>query len=226
MILEKDSEIIIFNWLKFKSSKIKEIYFNRKNILNHKTFSISGEIIQKPDMIIKYDLGYGIKYTAVEIKTAKDSKNIYDSNKVIRYHRNYVNGKTKYLIDNNEIKIESFLIATENSKFGYLFDKEKEGLIIDNIKTSKNKKWNEWQLKMSFEPLFEYSKTSSFFRQILSQFREEDCRKKRINAPGIGILMSEILNIKGFTNNIPYIFIMKYNTGGKKSKWGNRFIKI
>jgi hypothetical protein len=106
---EKEVEIILWDWLRTKGINIKQIYFNRKNILNSPIFNTSG-INEKPDFIISFDRGFGIEYIGIEIKCCDKSKNVHDSGKILLYYENYFSQKTKYFIEGKEIKIKHFAV--------------------------------------------------------------------------------------------------------------------
>ena len=113
---EEKVEIILWAWLKTKGKFIEEIYFNRINKLNAPIFTTKG-INKKPDLIVKINDGFGIKYYALEVKNSSHSKNILQSYKILwKYHHNYITKKTIYLINNKEIKLKGLLIATNKDR--------------------------------------------------------------------------------------------------------------
>jgi len=215
---EEQAEIILWDWLKTKSQFVEEVYFNRINKLNSPVFTTKG-INKKPDLIIKINRGYGIEFIATEVKSSEQSKNIHDAQKIIDYYKKYITKKTKYFIDGEEIQINHFVVATENSPKGYLFMDEIN--IIDNTKS--NDVWRKTNSKYKLEPQKEYSLTSMFVRSLWANFRF--FRKEHEDLgdyPSLGILMSNFAE-KDFS---PYLMIMNYNNHLKKSKWGARWWKI
>jgi hypothetical protein len=214
---EEKAEIILWDWLKTKGKKIEEVYFNRINKLNAPVFTTKG-INKKPDLLIKINRGYGIEFIAVEVKSSEQSKNIHDAQKILDYKK-YIKNKTKYFIENNEIRISHFVIATENSPKGFLFMNETN--IIDN--TLSNDNWRKTNSKYNLEPKKEYSLTSMFVRNLWGNFRFFRKENEMLNdSPSLGILMSNFAE-KDFS---PYLMIMNYNNHLKKSKWGARWWKI
>lgn len=219
---EEQTEIILWDWLKTKRKHIKEIYFNRTNKLNWKTFTTTG-INKKPDFIISFDKGFGIEYIAIEVKNATSSKSVLDSGKILDYYENYFLGNTKYFINNIEIKINHFVVATQNSIKGFLFNTDKE--IINNLEHP-NDEWRKTNAKYGLEPKFEYSETSRFQRILWNEFRRMREKLNIKEGASIGLLISEIFE-DGSTNNIPYLFIMRYNVmKNRKNKWGARFWEL
>ena len=214
---EEKAEIVLWDWLKTKSECIQEVYFNRINKLDAPVFTTKG-INKKPDLIIKFDRGYGIEYAAVEVKSSEQSKNIHDARKIIDYYERYVKGKTKYYINEVEIKLSHFLVATENSKYGYLFLGEKQ--TISNIDSGDD--WRKTNAKYKIEPMREYSLTSSFVRGLWANFRFFREEYIFMDKPSIGILMSDFAN----GDCTPHLFIMNFNNHLKSKRWGARFWKL
>lgn len=218
-ILEEESEIILDKWLKENGESIKEVYFNRKNKINSPTFQTQG-VNKKPDLIIEILSKYnGIQYIAVEVKTSQVSKNIHDSSKIIDYYENYVLGNTKYFINNSEIKISYFLVATESSPKGKLFFDDSE--LKDNLNTP-NDQWRVWCAQHKFLPRYEYNRTNDFTRNLWSQWRRLKLKIKKEHEylPAIGILISEPLGIEK-----PHIQIQIWKDWliDKKAQWRQTF---
>ena len=209
---EEKAEIILWDWLKTKSEFIEEIYFNRRNKLGWKTFSVKGNI-RKPDFIIAMNQGYGLKYIAVEVKPSEQSRDILEAKKIIDYYCLYLKGETKYYIDNQEIKIESFLIATDKSKDGYLF---KDESLIDNL-SDPTKKSKHYVTKMGLIPRFEGTRTFEFVRVLWNWFK--DIRKDYDNKCGLGILIADVNNCF-----IPKMMISIYNEN--KKRWSQRWWRL
>jgi len=216
---EEQAETILWDWLKTKGDYVKDVYFNRKNELNAPTFKTRG-VNKKPDFLVEFDRGYGKEYIALEIKNSESSRDVHDSGKILMYYENYISGITKYFIKNNEIKINHFCVATENSKEGYLF-KEKDEL-LKNVDSEDE--WRKINAKLNLIPEFEYIRTSDFQRRLWAEWRN---LKKRLNIekqklPSIGIIISNPKKLKS-----PYLFTMIYiDWLNKKSGWGQRFWRI
>ncbi len=208
---EEKTEIILWDWLKTKSKNVKEIYFNRTNLLNAPIFKVIGDQ-KKPDLIIKIDDGWGIKYYAIEVKPSEKSKDILRAYKILdTYFHNYILKKTTYLIDEKEINLNGFLIATDKSPLGYLFKQE---TFIDNtIKEDGESKYNA-AVKYKIIPKKEGNRTFEFVRflwEIYSKSRNDYEEKL-----DIGILIG---NFEDKFN--PYIMITNYYK--KNKRWTQRW---
>ena len=191
-------------------------FFNSKNEISAPVFKVKG-LQKKPDFIVKINFGYGNEYIAIEIKNATSSRSVLDSGKIKNYYKNYFKGKTKYFIEDKEIEINHFTVATQNSINGHLFNEEK--VKIDNLKS--DDLWRRTNAKYKLEPKNEYSETSRFQRQMWNDFKlmREEYNIK--NGASIGIIMSDF-----YDENIPFLFVMKYNSHLKKPKWGARWLKM
>ena len=163
---EAQVELILWDWLKVNGTFIEEIFFNRKNELDCATFQTKG-LNKKPDFVVKINRGYGVQHVAIEIKNATSSKSVLDAGKILDYYENYFLGKTQYFIGVKEIKIDHFVIATQNSKVGCLFNEEKS--VIFN--TGSNDAWRVTNAKYSLEPEYEFEETSRFQRNLWNQFK-------------------------------------------------------
>jgi len=230
---EEEAEIILWDWLIRKGKKINKIYFNRKNKLKQETFKVKGSSKEKPDFIITIDNFNKRENIAVEIKNGKIARNIFDGSKIFsKYYLNYINKKTKYFINHKEIKINHFIVATQFSKFGKLF--EKNELVINNPKNSEGDNWRKMSFKSKTLPRFEFQRTRDFLRKIWATFREYREKNKLINEPSLGILQSDNLTLfseeelKTHMNveGNPIISCMKYKTHIKKPQWGQQLIYL
>jgi hypothetical protein len=213
---EREVEIKLHNWLKNYGSYIKAVYFNSKNELDCEVFVTKGKI-NKPDIIIKIDRGFGEEYIAVEVKTADNDRNVLDSGKILDYYLDYITGQTAYYINCEEIKIKYFLVATENSINGYLF--KNESIIINNLT---EKPLTKMLAEIGLLPSMEYERTRQFTRGLVAEFSRFRKRNELKIKPSLGILMSDFWNEKS-----PHIFVISYiDYLDKKARWGQRFIKI
>jgi hypothetical protein len=206
---EEKAEIIIWDWLKTKGISVVEVYFNRQNKLGWKTFSVKG-IQKKPDFLIEIDNGYGREYLATEVKPSDNSKDILDAHKIIAYWERYVTKKTKYFINDKEIKIKHFLIATDNSPKGYLFAKED---LVDNLADTSSKS-KHYVASIGLIPRYEGNRTFEFVRMLWNLYG-----KVRINFEekcGLGILIADVEN-----SFAPKIMITTYYP--IKKRWCQRW---
>ena len=209
---EERAEKILIEWLKEKAEFIEEIYLNRKNGLGLKCFSVRGDL-RKPDILIKINQGFGDKYIAIEVKPANKSKDILRAKKIVDYYFNYVTNKAAYFVENEEIIIEHFLVATDKSKDGYLFEDES---ILDNLGDSKKKGKHE-AVRFGLIPRFEGNKTYGFIRSLQQWFGE--FRDKHEKKCGLGVLICDISD-----NFAPRMQVSHYNLN--KRKWSQRWWKL
>jgi len=176
-------------------------WFNRYNIdcwLNFGENKFTTKLSQKkPDMIIYSQKQH--QYIAIEVKPGNSSKDIHDASKIIEYWEEYNQNKIIYFIEEQEIIISSFCIATINSIFGKLFDNDNE-ICVGNL---------------YFEPLFEYRRSRDYLRGLWSSWRK---KRTRTEQPGIGIILSNILNK---CEEQPLMFDMQWEHQ-IKPKWQNR----
>jgi len=211
---EQDVEIILWDWLKTKAKYVEEVYFNRINNLGWKIFKIKG-IQKKPDLIIKINDGFGIKYYAVEVKTDDSSINILNASKIMDlYFLNYIKGDTQYFIDDNQIEIKGFLIATQSSIKGFLF---KDEILIDNFLDKEKKSKFLVATKYKIIPRYEGNRTFEFVRFLWNGFGK--IRKDYERKCSLGILIADVEN-----NFEPAIMITDFDN--KKNRWTQRWWKI
>lgn len=230
---EEQTEIELWDWFKTYSNNIVEIYFNRVNQLGCKVFKVKGESKEKPDFVIAFDIGYGLKYIAIEIKTGLIYKDVCDSSKIFSvYYQNYISGKTEYFIDDSKIEINHFCIATSFSKYGKLF-KDYDNKVNDNAKPNENEVWRMLAFNNHIIPRYEFQRTKDFLRRLWSDFRM--FRKKNIMKikPSLGIIVSDNLikftqeELEGQFGMIgkPLIISMIYKDYKNKPQWqGGYFI--
>jgi hypothetical protein len=210
---EERAEIILWDWLKTKSSAIREVYFNRENKLGWKTFRVEG-LQKKPDLIIEYDKGYGSEFIIVEVKPSDKSLDILRGSKIYDvYLKNYVEGLTRYFIEKKEIKINHFLIGTDNSINGYLFKNEP---IIDNLSSTESKS-KHYAASIGIIPKKEGGRTFEFIRFLWNEYG-----KIRNNYPqklSLGILIGDISD--EFKPKMMITFFDKI-----KNRWSQRFWEL
>lgn len=217
---EEQTEVILWDWLMTKSKYkyVQEVYLNRKNNLNG-TFQVKGTKGRKPDLIIKFDRGYGTEYLAVEVKSSKLGKNVYDACKILDYYEDYFIGKAKYFIDKKEIKIKHFAIATDNSPEGHLLKGEKD--IWDNYKDPEDLEFKKKLVDSGCYPQLEFYSTGLYLRILWANWRRLRKKLGFTKAPSIGILMIDLRDI----NKNPFYFTMIFCDWDRnnKPKWGQRF---
>lgn len=190
---EREVEIKLWDWFKTKSNDVKEVYFNSENEINAPVFRVEGEQ-KKPNLIIEIFNKYGNKkeFIAVEVKDGTKSIEVIKGRKIYDiYLLNYIKGKTKYFIGNEEIKINHFAVATQYSINGRLMKNE-------------TLEWNErvrgasWGNKNVFR--FEYNRTKENHGSTLASYSEYRKNKKLYGVilPSLGVIVSDVLRIFDF----------------------------
>ena len=167
---------------------------------------------KKPDLLI-YSKKLN-KYVAIEVKVGDVAKDLHDASKILEYYKDYVEGKTEYYIDDDLVKIDSFAIASLYSMFGKLF--KNEGTPI-SVNDADKDLWKMTNKKYGLEPLWEYPRSRDYLRRTWAEWRKFRERKQ---LPGVGVILSNVLNHEGITNNIdlPLLFDMEWETH-KKEQW-------
>jgi hypothetical protein len=171
---------------------------------------------KKPDLIIYAPLNN--QYIAIEVKNGDNSREVYNASKIIEYWEEYKNNNIQYFINDQQIKIDSFCVATHYSQFGKLFYDDSK---IVSIEQCKDDNWKYISKLKGLEPKNEYLKSSIYLRFLWSEWRK---KRKREPAPGIGIILSNTLNLEKVSEEInrPLLFDMQWEEQINKHKWQNR----
>jgi hypothetical protein len=216
---EEEIEIILWNWLITNGEKVINIYFNRKNRVNDNIFHTKG-LNEKPDFILELNKGYEKEFICVEVKPANKSKEVHESGKILRYYKNYISGSTKYFINNEEIKISGFAVATAFSLRGHLF---KEEVLKDNLLGNLDDYKNKLKcIELNLIPRYEFDRTHDYLRRLWAEWREIKKEiKTKEKLPSIGIIIND------YNTQKPFLFTMMFvDWLDKKSRWGQRYLKI
>lgn len=150
------------------------VWWNHKNDA-YPTFKTKGA--KRSDLLIRYQDNYYI----IECKKSDHKKNIYDAFfQILEYAKDC----TVYSIDNNTINIEGYVIGTDNSINGRLFDSKHE-IILTDFSESR-------QVAITNEeiPRSEYNMTEAICRLLWRGIPIFN-----INC-SIGVLVSDILNYR------------------------------
>lgn len=220
---EREVEIKLWDWLINQGSTVKNVFFNSKNEVMAPIFKVTG-LRKIPDLLVLFYNNYTkeYEYMAIEVKDASSSKNIRDGAKIYdTYLKNYIEKKTKYLIDNKEIKINHFCIATQYSEYGHLKKKEL-------IETNENIRGKYFGNKVV--PYFEFSGTKEVYRGMLPRYSEYRKENKLIGQelPSLGILISDViikfdknqLEVQSGMKGLPLYQCIMFNKNNNKKKGG------
>jgi len=169
---EKDTMLVLSDWLNNFNIKI---WWNQQNEFNHPIFKTKGS--KRSDLLIYANK----KYYVIECKQANQKNKIYNS---FFQLLNYSINDTVYLINNKPVKVGGYLIATENSINGHLFDDKYDILMSDSDFSEQRL----WAIKNGEIPQCEHSMTEMFCRLLWRGIFEYD-----IKLP-IGVLLSDKLN--------------------------------
>jgi hypothetical protein len=178
-----------------------------------KRFITSGLTKEKPDLVIFSPKTN--QYVAIEVKKGDAGRDLYDATKILNYRSQYMSG-TKYIIDNSEIKIEFFAVATLQSMFGKLYLNDGEPT-SPNDWDSEGNNWKYINKQFGLEPRREYPRTHDYIRHLWGDWRKV---RKREYGPGVGIILSDGLNKEHISTQIeaPLLFDMQWETF-RKPKW-------
>lgn len=193
---ETEVEISIAKWLQ---NNYNTVYFNR-HIKNRqdKIFVTKGITKERPDLVV---FSSPI-YIAIEVKDAKETRNVHDATKILEYQKAYLNKETRYYIDGNEIIISLFIVATQYSIEGRLIKED------SNIRTKET---------YPNHPPLEFERTADYIRNVWAMWR----RTRKAGEPGIGILLSSV-NDKQDGFIYPRIFCQQY----LNNRWNVRWIPL
>jgi len=189
VVNEENVKHLLTSWLKTFNV---DVFWEKKNRWNYPVFK--SDDISKPDLIISK---YGTSF-AVEVKDANSgSMNILDSfTQILKYAK----AGTRYYIPNKIVIPNGFLVATQNSIKGHLFNGE-------NIKPADNGR--QFAINRQQVPKSEYDQTLNFIRLLW-----RNAKAQEIYVP-IGALLSNILNID--YNIAPLLFF-------KTQKWSSYIV--
>lgn len=157
--------------------------------LDCKTFSVSGAIKEKPDMLFCV----GNEWFVMEIKPGIGGKSTRRSDKIIEYYHNHQRGFTDYSINDEIIFPKIFLVGSYFSPEGRIFDNE-------TIKPSRH---TVKERRLFGCPDFEFYGSHVFIRTIWDRWMP--IKNKEY---AIGALLSDKLN---GGKGKPLIFIQEFN---------------
>lgn len=226
---ERGVEIKLWDWLMNRSSSVVAIYFNSKNEVGSDMFTVRGECKKKPDLVIKFINRFTHKnnFMVVEVKDASNGGNVRKAaDQLEEYMLNYIEGKSKYFLNEEEIKINHFAIATQFSEEGHLrkieqteFNESMRGKIsLGNI----------------IVPFFEFSGTKEIYRGMVHSFSKyrKDRKIGKNKLPSVGVLISDVilnfdreeLKRQVGTKGMPIYQCVTFNNN--KKRWSQCLMKI
>jgi len=182
---EKDVMLGLSRWLEHFNIKI---WWNQKNDFGYPVFHTKGR--KRSDLLIHANNSFFV----IECKQADHKKNVYDS---FFQLLDYSIVETIYMVDKKPCGIDGgYLLATENSINGHLFNKKYDVLMTEND-FSENRMW---AVRAGEIPLTEYSMTEAICRMLW-----RGIKRYNIEYP-VGLLLSNKLND---TDSIYPLVLMK-----------------
>jgi len=184
---ETDTMLKLSRWMKLLNIKV---WWNQKNEFDYPVFKTTAGNRKRSDLLIYSNK----KYFVIECKSAIHKKNIYDA---FFQLLGYSESKTTYLIDNVPCDISGgYLLATENSFNGHLFEFKYEVLMTEcDFGISRLE-----GIKKGEIPKTEYSMTEAITRLLWRGIEEY-----KIECP-VGVLLSNKLNN---TNSVLPLALLK-----------------
>lgn len=190
-------------------------YFDRENPWNYPLFHVKETNGSKPDILLKKQ-----NYTlAIEMKNGKDHKELVDGfGQTLRYAGEYWTNKAQYTIQGKQQKINAFVLATQFSPKGHLYEKETEHVNPNNEYFTKNLEIDEklatHELTRQIWRLWENTKAKV---NLVRELYEEKTENKR-NKPKVGALLAKIDYHTKEPSKDPWLFLnsneitsIKYN---------------
>lgn len=157
------------------------IYWEKDNEFDYPVFHAvknSKGTTEKPDLLIVKN---GKNYMC-EVKNADSNSNVYDSfPQVLRY----ASGEMEYFVNDEQIVPDGYLVATQNSIRGHLFDPKYE-LHIPFEEMGEGRKLAILKGEL---PRTEYTMTEQYTRELWRMSAEKNIPTR------VGALLSECLNL-------------------------------
>jgi len=211
---EEKAEIILYNWLR---PKVKEIYFNRKNIINAPTFKTKSETREIPDLIIATKEG---QYIVVEVKPSKDTYKVTEGKYQLidQYFKPYLENKLKFYIEDKEIDISSFVLATDLASQGRLCRPSTKEVLLDNIEDELERNKIACVLDYKTMPRYEYKCDHDLVRDMFKNTNQYLKKNKGnvVNFTGIGVLYAD------YKTKVPMIYVKKKIN----NRWGQHYWRL
>jgi len=179
--LEEKIALQISNWLIQHGF---DVYWNKKNNFGFDTFRTEGSQ-KKPDLFVRRSENPHWWQTLIELKPS-EGYDIRKGAKILSYCDDYVRGKIKYFVNEEEVRPKYFLVATECSPKGKLFSS-------DDTKKPMRVGGGRWRAAYIYKtlPKSEYTQTFGYVRELWARWRDVFERE-----PGtcVGVLLSDILD--------------------------------
>lgn len=164
----------VYTWIQ-NTTKAK--VHSRPQRSNLPTYSVRNGS-RGPDLIVCGQ----IENYALVVQDNSSSDNIHDGAQTLfKYWLDYSESETKYVYEGDAIEIDAFLLASQSSKDGHLFDRDRDVFVGRNQSAV--------EVTAGGEPLNEWGRSTTVFRTL---YRAADVVSDGVS-PGIGILASSDL---------------------------------
>lgn len=160
------------------------VFWEKDNPFDYPTFRINN-VRERPDLVIE-----GEEVTlAVEMKDASSKSNVYDALfQLARYWQRYAGGAHEYLAEGQTIGIDGFVVGTQYSSTGHLYEQEVETILpAENYGDGRRR-----AIRIGELPGCEYNMTEQFTRLLWRCAKQFDVS----SPPAIGTLLSTALEAK------------------------------
>lgn len=175
---EQEVMVDLSRWLRSAGA---DTYWNEASLSGEASFRVEGTR-KTPDFLIE---GNANTY-AVEVKDCSDSSKVHDGvAETIEYWRELNGGGVEYVAGGKAKEIDAVLLATQMSKRGHLFKKEKAELRTGTDEGGRYRAYESGQL-----PKNEYTATETAVRCMWRVTKGYDEESKL----GIGALLSNVLD--------------------------------
>ena len=175
---EDQVRITLSNWIKRDDVTV---YWDREHNYGFSTFTPGQRA--RPDLLVD---GPSKTY-AIEVKTGNNSSKIHDAlPQLVNYWAAVVDGETDYRVSGKPVEIDAFLLATQHSPAGRLYDAEGESDVL-RTGTSEGR---QRAVQAGQLPTREFNATERIIRAVwrFSKDRRPDAKL------GIGALLSSRLD--------------------------------
>jgi len=185
-----------------------EVYWDRDEGQDYPTFTTKG-VNRKPDLFLRSRKNPQWFQTLIEVKKADDSRGIKTGSKIIDYYNNYTQGKTQYFIEEEKLRPKYFLLGTQKSINGHLYERE----LFAPPPTPGGER--EKATEMHLIPKLEYQRTFDLVRTLWKDWKD------RSPPTTLGVLLSNVLD---GDIDIPAFMCEKWLAD--REKWRSQWLKV
>lgn len=201
---EDEVRLRLSQWLRSAGA---DVYWDRDHSYGWGTFDPGSAA--RPDLLV---MGPGRNY-AIEVKPGDESSAIHDAlPQLVNYWEMVIDGESEYRVDGQSVSIDAFLLATNNSPAGRLYDGEGESDVLRTGYSEGRQK----AVSVGQVPAREFNATERVIRAVwrFSKDRRPDA------SLGIGALLSSRLDgdDPGVSDSVPAA-LFKSHAGQQPDGW-------